>query len=399
MATIIQTESGSWKAIIRRPRFGVPLKVRTFTRKEDADGWGRKVESEIERSVWRDVGDAERMKFRTVVESYELDEVSKRDGAVIEKATFKVMKREPIMDIVIARIDRGNIKALRDGWIKAGYAVGTVNRRLTMLRSVFEYARVTLKMHALENPAAGMHLDGENKRERRVSDEEIDALLEVSHSVALPAFVKLAVETAMRRSELFKLEWSMLDLVGHVARLPGRYMKGGKSVRFTKNGKPRDVPLSPIAVQVLKDLKKQREAEVRSPTRAKHPGRAKRSPEQVMAMNAHSVTTALRRATNRCRKGYVERCKARDVEPDSRFLVDLRFHDLRHEATSRLAKIFDLHELMKITGQSSARMLMRYYHPDAGELAARMRLPKQKVQPAARNRKNRGGRVRATSKK
>jgi len=53
-------------------------------------------------------------------------------------------------------------------------------------------------------------------------------------------------------------------------------------------------------------------------------------------------------------------------------LTDLRFHDLRHEATSRLASIFPMHELTKITGHKDPRMLMRYYHPRAEDLAKRL---------------------------
>lgn len=44
----------------------------------------------------------------------------------------------------------------------------------------------------------------------------------------------------------------------------------------------------------------------------------------------------------------------------SLFLTDLRFHDVRHEATSRLAEAFPLHELTRVTGNQDTRMLMRY---------------------------------------
>jgi len=54
------------------------------------------------------------------------------------------------------------------------------------------------------------------------------------------------------------------------------------------------------------------------------------------------------------------------------FLLDLRFHDLCHEATSRLAEIFPLHELTKITGHQDTRMLMRYYHPRTEDLAKKL---------------------------
>ncbi|WP_239005636.1 tyrosine-type recombinase/integrase, partial [Salmonella enterica] len=49
------------------------------------------------------------------------------------------------------------------------------------------------------------------------------------------------------------------------------------------------------------------------------------------------------------------------------------FHDLRHEATSRLAEIFPMHELTKITGHKDPRMLMRYYHPKAEDLALKLK--------------------------
>lgn len=52
--------------------------------------------------------------------------------------------------------------------------------------------------------------------------------------------------------------------------------------------------------------------------------------------------------------------------------MDLRLHDLRHEATTRLAEIFDMHKLAKVTGHRDTRMLLRYYHPSGRELANEM---------------------------
>lgn len=80
---------------------------------------------------------------------------------------------------------------------------------------------------------------------------------------------------------------------------------------------------------------------------------------------ADAITQAFDRAVKRARERYVE------INPhcDDTFLKDLRFHDLRHEATSRLAVIFPMHELTKITGHNDPRMLMRYYHPKAKHFA------------------------------
>jgi integrase len=53
-------------------------------------------------------------------------------------------------------------------------------------------------------------------------------------------------------------------------------------------------------------------------------------------------------------------------------LEDLTYHDLRHEATSRLARIFpNPLDLMRVTGHKDLKSLSRYYHADASELASR----------------------------
>ena len=54
-------------------------------------------------------------------------------------------------------------------------------------------------------------------------------------------------------------------------------------------------------------------------------------------------------------------------------LDDLHFHDLRHEATSRLAeRLHNVIELSAVTGHKDLRMLKRYYHPRAEDLAKKL---------------------------
>ena len=51
-------------------------------------------------------------------------------------------------------------------------------------------------------------------------------------------------------------------------------------------------------------------------------------------------------------------------------IKDLRFHDLRHEATSRLFECgLDLMEVSSITGHKDLPMLRNYTHSKASELA------------------------------
>jgi len=170
----------------------------------------------------------------------------------------------------------------------------------------------------------------------------------------LPAVITLAVETAMRRGELVGLRWEHIDLDRRVAHLPA-----------TKNGSSRDVPLSSRAIQVLAALKDDR-------IDAKEEGESGTDDGAVFSIRSDAVTRAFERAVTRARKGYLLECQEKRKKPDARYLTDLRFHDLRHEATSRLAEIFPLHELTKITGHKDPRMLMRYYHPRAEDLAKRL---------------------------
>ena len=53
-------------------------------------------------------------------------------------------------------------------------------------------------------------------------------------------------------------------------------------------------------------------------------------------------------------------------------LTDLTFHDLRHEATSWLAKRYpNPMDLRRVTGHLTLKSLDRYYQPDLTELAER----------------------------
>lgn len=348
MATISKTAAGSWKVLIRKARFGVPQLYKTFSRKEDAEAWGRKTESEIERGAWRDAGGADRMTFGQALTKYSVEESAEHRGGGPEQSHIRTISSDQLAERTLARISRGDIRAMRDRWEKAGYAIATINRRLGIVHAMFEVARDSWRMASLENPASNMGLDGAVHRERRVSQAEIVTFLEASKSVALQVAVLVAVETAMRRGELCAMTWAMVDLDRGVARLPKE---------ITKSGRARDVPLSPSAITTLREFR---------------PAQVNADDPVLSGLKPHSLTQALIRAASRGRKNYIEYCttSGRAVDPD--FLVDLHFHDLRHEAISRLAEIFSLHELMKIVGHSSSTMLQRYYHPRAEDFAKRL---------------------------
>ena len=206
-------------------------------------------------------------------------------------------------------------------------------------------------MESLQNPVTGIRKPSMvNARTRRITTDssrgdEIERVIAASHSTVLPTVIRLAAETAMRRGEILALRWEHIDLERRTAHLPK-----------TKNGEVRNVPLSTAAVDALRGL---------------NPG-AKSTGRVFSIADPHSITHAFERAVGRARAQHEQECAEAGIQPDQTYLRDLRFHDLRHEATSRLADKFAVHELAKITGHRDPRMLMRYYHPRAEDLAKKL---------------------------
>ena len=124
--------------------------------------------------------------------------------------------------------------------------------------------------------------------------------------------INLAVETAMRKGELLSLHWSNINLETRRATL-------GQ----TKNGKPRIVPLSTQAIQCLTEL----------PRESSH----------VFPISEIAIRQAWGRLMKNCE------------------ITDLTFHDLRHEAISRLfEKGLNVPEVALVSGHKTASQLFRY---------------------------------------
>ncbi|WP_225561724.1 site-specific integrase [Rhodanobacter sp. DHB23] len=327
------------------------------------------IESEMNRGVWLDRSEAETTTLYALLDRYETEVMPALKGVVREKSVLGLWRDTPLSKRTVATIRSGDIAQQRDTWLAAGLAPATVLRRLARLSHLFNTARKEWGMESLSNPVELVRKPTPNNaRTRRVvappsngrrCDRQMDELARISassESRVLPVILTLAVETAMRRGEIAALLWENIDLGRRVAHLPE-----------TKNGNSRDVPLSTVAVDVLasllpKGVGKRRKTSIVPPELR----------GLVFAMHADGITQAFERALERARTKYLQECAEHNQPPDPAFLRDLRFHDLRHEATSRLAARFQLHELAKITGHRDTRMLLRYYHPDAADLAKRL---------------------------
>ena len=87
------------------------------------------------------------------------------------------------------------------------------------------------------------------------------------------------------------------------------------------------------------------------------------------------ITRVFQEAVKRARKAYEKEYEEKKEKPDPSFLINLTFHDLRHEATSRFFEggRFNVMEVAAITGHKTLQMLKRYTHLRAEDLAERMK--------------------------
>ncbi len=356
MATFQQREGGRWQAKVRRR--GHPVQSRTFTKKTDAEAWARKVESELERGVWRDTAEAERTTLAEALERYGREVTPRKKGAEQEIYRVRALRRLPLARRSLASIRGADIAEFRDAELTR-LAPSSVVKQLALLSHLFEVARKEWGIE-VDNPVRKISKPKfDNSRSRRLSDEEARYLLaavdDPGPSVKaksgerrnewMPLIVRWALETAMRQGEILALDWRHVDLEKRTAHLPE-----------TKNGTARTVPLSSAAVALIEGS-----------------GNVKRMRRgRVFPTTASALKQSFARAVARGRREYEKDCAARGGSPAPGFLEDLHFHDLRHEATSRLAERLQMHELMRVTGHKDTRMLARYYHPRPEDLAKKL---------------------------
>ena len=194
----------------------------------------------------------------------------------------------------------------------------------------------------------------DQSRDRRISAEEEQRVrailggekpegrqraLTLMHQEALICLFELAIETAMRLREMYTLSYSQVSIKDRTIYLDK-----------TKNGDKRQVPLSSVALVALKsyDLRKKRGL-------------------LFPWWNGDANSEVLKKTTGRLSRQFARIFDAAGCQ-------DMRFHDLRHEATSRLYERTDLSdlEIAKITGHKDPKMLMRYANLRGSNLAGRL---------------------------
>lgn len=329
MATIRQFPNGNWQAIVRR-RGSKPVS-KTFKTKVEAARWGRLIESEIDRGVFVDRVEAERTTIAALIDRYLAEVTPTKKSARQETQRLLFLKRH-FGSYSAAALRNNHVSEYRDRRLAEGLAGATVVKELNSLAHLFNTAMKDWGMPLLVNPVKQV---GRPKvargRDRRLTGDELTRLIEAckaSRSRMLACIVVVAIETGMRLGELLALDWRHIDRATRVATLPD-----------TKNGEARRVPLSPKALSALDAL-------------PRHIGTSRVFWKWT---RSDSVENAWRRVVAKAG------------------IQDLHFHDLRHEATSRLfERGLALPEVAAITGHKTWQMLRRYTHLDPAALVAKL---------------------------
>ena len=250
-------------------------------------------------------------------------------GANADSIRLKAILRRPLAKLTTTQLNSSKIAQYRDTRMQE-VSNGTVIRELAYFSSIINHARREWGIN-IANPVLMVKKPPSPQGRNRVltHQEEVKLLHacepKANRNIYTRPFVILALETAMRRGEILSLRWESINLGKRTAFLS-----------LTKNGESRTVPLSNRAIVTLQALPRSIDG-------------------RVLPINFAALETNFKRARERAN------------------LIDLRIHDLRHTAVTRLSeKLPNLLELSAVTGHKQLSMLKRYYHPNAEQLAEKI---------------------------
>lgn len=269
-----------------------------------------------------------------------------KKGYEAESFRIGALLKDPISQVVMKDITSVDIATYRDKRLAAlnsrtGNPISnaTVRLELSLLSNVFDVSRIEWG-YCNDNPVKNVRKPKPAPgRDRRLTAREERLILRYAYGHINKDFysiIVLALETAMRQGEILSLRWEHINLKTRIAHLPE-----------TKNGSKRDVPLSV------------------------------RARDALIRMGVLS-------------KGSVFNYTSRGLKSTWRFMrlklaiENLHFHDLRHEAVSRLFELgtLDMMEIAAISGHKSLSMLKRYTHLRAQNLVRKLEGNKNKAKQA-----------------
>lgn len=341
MATVKRHGKG-WQVSIRIK--GHDPIYATFPKKTLADEWKVSKEAEIKEGRYRPSKAASNTFLADLCDKYREHIVPTHESSshVPDKARIGHIKRFcQKRNITLAGLSIDHILEYVDERLKV-VSADAIRRELCIWSDVVESARSLWKLHIVANPVENAKrvirklrkLKPGNKRERRLRPGEYEKIRDAKHDqfTLINQVALFAIETAMREGEIAAARREYVNLEKRLIYVPKSKMD------WLTGNKGKVVPLSSAAIHIIETLP------------------ISFIDGSLFGMKADSIKRAFKRLCG------------------SLGLKDLRFHDLCHEATSRLfEKGFSIAEVSAITGKKDWRTLARYTHPDPEKLALKMR--------------------------
>jgi len=330
MATL-RKRNGKWHVQIRRAH--QPSVNKSFVHKADAQRWVRKTEAEIDlKGLLPDTTILKQHTLGDLITRYLEQVTPTKRGHGPESLRLKKIKRHSLASCRLINLKTVTVNKYVEERI-AEVCPATVALEVGLLHHIIETAKLQWGIPFQDNPIKNVRRPGKpNVRDRRLEPNEENLLIEACEDISvtyLKPILTIAVETAMRRGEILNIKYDDINESLRTLRIPK-----------TKNGHPRVIPLSKKALVTLL-------------------GVPRGYPEGQSDCIFNVSPNALRLSWERLRSRVG--------------IDDLHFHDLRHEAISRLfEKGLSIPEVALISGHRDYRMLFRYTHLRAEDIAAKL---------------------------
>lgn len=329
MATIRKRDN-SYQTIVKKK--GLPTQRKTFKTKPAALAWGRRIESSMDNGTWIDTSESVSTSIDHIMdelvysfERFDIPVAGPKLTQLNSIATY--FEGISIHDITID--DVLGFAALR----RKKICPSTLQQQMYYFRQAIDNSRIKLAENAVEIAIKELVkkkvITASAVRDRRLEEGELEALLDAAQGHWIGPAIEIAVESGMRQGEIHRLKWSDIDQESNIITL---MRKDKQSIGGRKKHR---IPL----------FKGVREVLLRSRN----------------SFGQEDSLFSVKRASSISDK-FAKLTKKVGIE-------GLRFHDLRHEAISRMfEKGMRVEQVRLVSGHATLDQLSRYVNLRAENL-------------------------------
>jgi integrase len=339
MASIIKL-NGRWRALVRKA--GV-YRCSTFDTKGAARTWATKLEAEIDGYRASGKFSAKRITLADLIQKHTAEVYPLKPYGVTKQRELAKIERE-IGTLPAGMVTAADLTRYYGRRVTEGAGPVTISASLAYLGRVLRIARdlwhYDVPLEPIREARSALALVGRAgksmRRDRRVTDAEIAKLTKhfrrkQQRSIPMADLIEFALASGMRLGEICRIEWKDYDSIKRIVIIRDRKHPQDKL------GNDQRVPLLNAtgydAAAII--------------------ARQPRAAPRIFPVYDRSVSDLFRRAVA-------------DLK-----LEDLHFHDLRHEAISRLFEAgFRIEQVALVSGHRDWQQLRRYVHPRAEDLVS-----------------------------